>query len=249
MKNISEMNKELDEITQLTLVGDLSNKLKEADDAKTQVEATLLERHSLLQETCEEWEQCERKLKDVQGYIEKTRNTLDTLSQKKKPLRDQHILCEKIIADITAQKTKIIMSIEKLQVSILMAVINYSFYIDSNQQVHFRSGIGGDENISKQAAEVINVLDNLYGLTQNKKAALEKTLDQIDVYQHQMQDLRQKIVKEEQQLRKVLAPNYLPHDREKATTEQHVSQLFFIIIQDFVFLNFIHHPISQTKKK
>lgn len=55
---------------------------------------------------------------------------------------------------------------------------------------------------------------------------LESVLQQIDVYQQQMQSLRHKIIEEEQQLRAVMAPTYLPHDREKAMAEQQVSGFF-----------------------
>lgn len=51
---------------------------------------------------------------------------------------------------------------------------------------------------------------------------MEQSLLQLEEYQHQIQALRQKIIHEEQQLRTVLAPTYLPHDREKAITEQQV---------------------------
>lgn len=72
--------------------------------------------NALLQETTEEWEQCEKKLKDIRTWIEKTKNTLESPQHKKKPLRDQLGLCEKLIADISIQKTKITLSVEKLQV-------------------------------------------------------------------------------------------------------------------------------------
>lgn len=41
---------------------------------------------------------------------------LDSQQNKKKPLRDQHGLREKMLADIHIQKTKISLSVEKLQV-------------------------------------------------------------------------------------------------------------------------------------
>lgn len=74
------------------------------------------EQNAFLQETSEEWEQCERKLKDVRAWIDKTATLLESAPQKKKPLRDQHGLCEKYLADVSIQKTKISMSVEKLQV-------------------------------------------------------------------------------------------------------------------------------------
>lgn len=70
----------------------------------------------MLQETFEEWEQCERKLKDIRIWIEKITGIIDSIQFKKKPLRDQHGLCEKYLAEIIGQKTKITLSVEKLQV-------------------------------------------------------------------------------------------------------------------------------------
>lgn len=70
----------------------------------------------MLQETAEEWEQCERKMKDVRTWIEKTKGTLDSPQHKKKSLRDQLGLAEKFLADVSIQKIKITMSVEKLQV-------------------------------------------------------------------------------------------------------------------------------------
>lgn len=70
----------------------------------------------MLQETFEEWEQCERKLKDIRVWIEKVTGTIESNQFKKKPLRDQHGLCEKYLAEIIGQKTKITLSVEKLQV-------------------------------------------------------------------------------------------------------------------------------------
>lgn len=70
----------------------------------------------MLQETFEEWEQCERKLKDIRVWIDRISATTNSVQFKKKPLRDQHGLCEKYLAEICGQKTKITLSVEKLQV-------------------------------------------------------------------------------------------------------------------------------------
>lgn len=78
---------------------------------------SIILQNALLQETAEEWEQCEKKLKDVRTWIDKTKSVLESPQHKKKPLRDQLGLCEKYLADSSIQKTKIQMSIEKLQVN------------------------------------------------------------------------------------------------------------------------------------
>lgn len=67
-------------------------------------------------ETSEEWEQYEKKLKDVRLWVEKTKNALESTQTNKKSIRDQLGLSEKTMADIAIQKTKISLSAEKLQV-------------------------------------------------------------------------------------------------------------------------------------
>lgn len=81
--------------------------------------------NALLQETSEEWEQCEKKMKDVKAWIDKSKTNLDSAQNKKRPLRDQHAIREKMLADIQIQKTKISMSVEKLQV---FEIKNVSFF-------------------------------------------------------------------------------------------------------------------------
>ncbi|XP_078048160.1 muscle-specific protein 300 kDa isoform X4 [Augochlora pura] len=200
-RNLSEMGKELESIGQVCSVGDLPEKLLEAEEAKVQVESQLLERNALLQETSEEWEQCERKMKEVKSWIEKARQSLESPQSKKKPLRDQHSLREKMLSDVAIQKTKIGISMEKLQ-------------------VHFRSGIGGDSRIGETVDELLTELDSLHGTVKEQVASLEGCLTQIDRYQQEIQQLRQQIVQVEQQLRTVLSPTYLSSDKEKALQEQ-----------------------------
>lgn len=89
--------------------------------------------------------------------------------------------------------------------------------------MHFRAGIGGDTKISETAAAIVGELDQLAAIVREKTSNLETSLSQIEDYQRQQQQLRQKILHEEQQLRQVLAPTYLPHDRERAINEQQVG--------------------------
>lgn len=74
--------------------------------------------NALLHETCEEWEQFERKLKEVKSFIDKSLSAIESSANKKRTLREQHDLREKMLADITIQKKKITLSTEKLQVTI-----------------------------------------------------------------------------------------------------------------------------------
>lgn len=69
-------------------------------------------------ELTEEWEQYEKKVKDVHGWIKKSRASFETPQQRS--LRDQLGIYEKTLADITTQKTKIKISFEKLQVTIFI---------------------------------------------------------------------------------------------------------------------------------
>lgn len=82
--------------------------------------------------------------------------------------------------------------------------------------------MGGDPRLSENVEDILKVLDEVDGVVREKCSQLEKSLQQIDVYQEQMQALRQKIIQEEQQLRLVMAPAYMANDRERATTEQQV---------------------------
>ncbi|XP_020291842.1 nesprin-1 isoform X3 [Pseudomyrmex gracilis] len=204
-KNLSDMGRELENIGQVTSVGDLPEKLAEAEEGKVQVEGQLLERNALLQEASEEWEQCERKMKDVRSWMDKARQTLDSPQNKKKPLRDQHAIREKMLSDIAIQKTKITISVEKLE-------------------VHFRSGIGGDNRVKDTADDLIAELNGLHSTVKEQTSSLEVCLAQIDQYQQEIQQLRQQIVQVEQQLRTVLSPTYLPNDREKALQEQQICR-------------------------
>lgn len=96
--------------------------------------------------------------------MEKTRQSLDSAQNKKKPLRDQHALREKLLSDVAIQKTKIGISVEKLQ-------------------VHFRSGIGGDNRVCETADELHAELDALHDIVKTQTTSLEACLAQIDQYQ------------------------------------------------------------------
>lgn len=91
--------------------------------------------------------------------------------------------------------------------------------------MHFRSGIGGDSKITTTAYNIIADLEALEAIVKGKAQSLDSSLSQIDDYQKQIQQLRQRILQEEQQLRLVMAPTYMPHDREKAASEQQVRFL------------------------
>ena len=112
----------------------------------------------------EEWEQCEKKLKDVKGWLDKARQSLESPLNKKRPLRDQLSLREKMLGDVTIQKTKINMSIEKLQ-------------------VHFRSGVTGSPDVVDSSKELIEQLDALLAEINQQSKTLEAAVLQLDQLQ------------------------------------------------------------------
>lgn len=98
------------------------------------------------------------------------------------------------------------------------------------------------------AYEIINELDQLNGMVKGRSTELEQSLTQLEEYQIQMQQLRQKIIQEEQHLRVVLAPTYLPHDRDTAMAEQQVSQFDSFVVRtcDYIHSQFIQFDISTS---
>ena len=112
----------------------------------------------------EEWEQCEKKLKDVKNWLDKAKQTLESPLNKKRPLRDQLSLREKMVGDITIQKTKINMSVEKLQ-------------------VHFRSGVTGSPDVVLSSSELLLQLDALLSEINQQCKTLEAAVLQLDQLQ------------------------------------------------------------------
>ncbi|XP_052870403.1 muscle-specific protein 300 kDa-like, partial [Anopheles cruzii] len=124
--------------------------------------------------------------------------TLQSAELRSKPLRDQLRILEQLLADISAQKIKVNMSLEKLQ-------------------VHFHSDIiyTDNPNIVQSGRAVVGELDKLnldvFQTTQN----LDQALTQIEGCQTEMQAIRQRIVHEEQQLRNILSPLHQAGDSEQ----------------------------------
>lgn len=73
---------------------------------------------------------------------------------------------------------------------------------------------------------MVNELDGLHDVIKQQSGKLETAIGQVDHYQNEVQQLRQQIIQMEQQLRTVLAPTHLPHDREQATRDQQVGNSF-----------------------
>lgn len=71
-------------------------------------------------------------------------------------------------------------------------------------------------------------LDQLHDVIRQQSSQLEISISQVEQYQLEVQQLRQQIVQVEQQLRAVMAPTYLPHDREQAARDQQVGRRSFV---------------------
>uniref|UniRef100_A0A0P4WID6 KASH domain-containing protein n=1 Tax=Scylla olivacea TaxID=85551 RepID=A0A0P4WID6_SCYOL len=163
-KQAAEMTAELAKIGQCSDVGPLTDKQAEMEQEKADVESNLKEVMALLQEMAEEWEQCERKSKDVAGWIEKTRQSLDNPQNKKRSLRDQLANREKVLADVSIQKTKLVMAMEKLQ-------------------VHFRDRMCAEAQVSHENEKLQRRLDELQVAVKEDCRTLEACVHQMDAYQ------------------------------------------------------------------
>lgn len=193
-------------------------------------------------------------MKDVKSWIEKTRTALDSPQNKKRPLRDQLALREKMLADITIQRTKISISVEKLQVLLYSPQLVDLFEVCFFPQVHFRSGVGGDFRVTAAAEELLKELDQVLAVVKEQHNTLEGCLAQVEQYQQEVQQLRQQIVHVEQQLRTVLAPTYSPHDREKALEDQQVRFSFphsrvCSVDEPSQTVHVVNRPLSSKKRK
>merc|ERR1712029_831769 len=141
-KNLMEMEKELKKISSVSSSGDLADKLSDIEKSKSEIESNLMEKNATLLEMTEEWNQCEKKLKETKAWISKGRDNLESLQSKKRPIRDQINMREKMLSDITIQKKRADMALEKLK-------------------VHFREEITTEQDIQKFGKEISEDLNSL----------------------------------------------------------------------------------------
>ncbi|XP_049526459.1 titin-like [Dermacentor silvarum] len=113
---LAEMSGLVQRIGRSCHVGPLLEKLDAAEERQRNLEGRLVQELALLQELVEEWEQCERKARDCQTWLERARSSLEAPQLRRKSLRDQLALREKMLADLSSQQTKMAMSLEKLRV-------------------------------------------------------------------------------------------------------------------------------------
>ena len=162
-KNLAEMEKELKKICAVGSSGDLGDKLGEVEREKVELEGQLMEKNAVLQEMTEEWDQCEKKLKETASWAVKARESLDSLQNRKRPLRDQLNLRDKMLSDITIQRKRAVMALEKLK-------------------VHFREEITTEQDIQRLGREIEQELDSLTESTRQQCKTLEACLAQLDQY-------------------------------------------------------------------
>lgn len=211
-KNLQDMSRELENISQITCPGDLPHKLKELEEEKGEIEGQLLERSAFLQEMTEEWDQCEKKIRDIQLWQEKSLTKLDSPQTKSKPLREQVVIREKIIGDISINITKMTMSLEKLEVHFKASK---AFFNCADHEI---------VQVTATAAQLKTKLCELHKCLKEQLFDLESTLNQVDQYQQEILQLKQEIVQVEQQMRSVLSPTYLPQNRRRADQEMNSCQ-------------------------
>lgn len=132
-------------------------------------------------------------MKETRSWTEKARAALESSQNKKKPLRDQHALREKMLADIQVQRTKISLSIEKLQVTFQLPATR-QLIIQSDFQLHFRSGVKADTKITESVGDLLQDLSSLEESIKGQVTQLEKAIAQVEEYQLEVQQLRQQIV-------------------------------------------------------
>ena len=163
-KNIGEMERELKKIDAVGNSGDLSDKLSEVERQKSEIESSLMEKNATLQEMTEEWDQCEKKLREAKTWISKAHDNLDSLQNRKRPIRDQINMREKTLSDISIQKKRAEMALEKLK-------------------VHFREEITTEQDIQKLGGEIREELEMLMDTVKDQVKTLEACLTQLDQYQ------------------------------------------------------------------
>lgn len=233
-QNLSEMNHEFDKINEVCSTGYLKNKLHEAETLKIDIETVLFERNLFLHETTEEWQQFEHKIKSVREWIQGSYHTLNSPELKNKPLRDQLRILDQMLADISAQKIKVNMSLEKLQVHFHSEVV----YSDNPNIVH--SGRTVIEDLDKLNRDVFQTTQNL-----------DQALVQIDECQSEMQAIRQRIVQEEQQLRNILSPLHQSCDSDKNEQELPITWTHGIdetAQQDGIYDPMVHQNLTLQKE-
>ena len=89
--------------------------------------------------------------------------------------------------------------------------------------MHFRTELSCEKDLNDEYTTVIQNLDQLYQDVARQISDLEKALQQIDKYQHDIQVLKQKLVQEEQLLKSMT-----PDHGEASDTIQVRNLIYFL---------------------
>ncbi|XP_013786172.1 nesprin-2-like [Limulus polyphemus] len=204
-RHLTDMSKYLGKIGQVCSVGNLADQLEAIEQEESITENRLQEEVAFLQEMVEEWEQCDRKLKEVAGWLEKTKNNLESPHQKRKSFHDQLAAREKLLADITIQKTKVKMAVEKLL-------------------VHFRTRSSTQNQMALRGDQLQTELDKLHSIVEDQSKTLSACLAQEEQFQQEIQQLRHLVSQSEHQLKLAGSPTFSTQERKKQAAFQNIDQ-------------------------
>ncbi|GIX92590.1 nesprin-1 [Caerostris extrusa] len=195
-QHLKNMSKRLEKIGEVCSTGDLSDMLDNMEQDESSTDSRLQEQLSLLQEMVEEWEQCERKIKEVAAWVEKAKASLDSPHFKKRSLRDQLTTREKMMSDMSVQKTKVLMALEKLQ-------------------VHLRSHMTGQHQILTRGQSVQEELETLHSQVEKQCETLQLCVVQEDQYLQDAQSLKHAVSQADHQLKLATSPSINVEEKEK----------------------------------
>ncbi|KFM65651.1 Nesprin-1, partial [Stegodyphus mimosarum] len=195
-QHIKNMGKRLEKIGDVCSAGDLADMHDNIEQDESNADSRLQEQLSLLQEMVEEWEQCERKIKEVAAWVEKAKSTLESPQFKKRSLRDQLTTREKMMSDMSVQKTKVLMALEKLQ-------------------VHLRSQSSGQHQILTRGQSVQEELEALHSQVEDQCEILQVCVVQEDQYQQDLQTLKHAVSQADHQLKLASSPSVNIEEKEK----------------------------------
>ena len=167
IKNLSEMEKELKKVSSVCNSGDLPDKLAEVERLKSELESQMLDNNATLLEMTEEWEQCEKKLLETKSWINKAKDSLESGDNRRRPIRDQLNLREKMLSDMTIQKKRADLALKKLSVHVT----------------------GSEMDVQVLGQEIAENLSSLSSDIKEQCKTLELCLSQLEKYQQVLKTL------------------------------------------------------------
>ncbi|XP_028967016.1 nesprin-1 [Galendromus occidentalis] len=205
---LNEMGTLINKIGDICDIADLLAILDADEEQQSSTESHLVEEVTLLNEMIEEWEQCERKIKEVTDWIGKCFSKLESPQgspQRNKNLREQLNMREKILKDVATQRTRLAMAIEKLL-------------------VHFKDrNYSGQENqMVLQVGELSLELARLQADVDQQCQTLSVCLSQEEQYQQDLQRLRQLLAMSERQLKIACSPAMSVQEKQEQLKLQQI---------------------------